>query len=561
MFKFDFEVDQDPVDEGVGPAAPPLIQLESFSELSIAHLLEALPSQLSYSPVSIPLASTRQRVTLARRDLFDARFQLISVGTGADGDNKTEETSSGSSALAFLDAPSDLIPGVYEGGLKTWECSLDLVNYLDGVAGPSAYFQGKAVLEVGCGTAIPSTYIVSRLFSEEPPMVETRIHLQDYNTDVIELITFPNIILAWYMSPASDEYRSSITDNEDDRLPPAEVVSPGELSMTADLKKAFSASLERYKIRLQLFSGPWQSLAAHIPPTQAFDIVLTSETIYRLEALPALIQLLEVASGEQAICLVAAKVLYFGVGGGVAEFVAALDPALELGGDGPQQRLAAGKGPMSPAQMQEILQDPAKLSLLLSMMPRDNPETGETAIEQMMREKREWAEADAKSAKLKEQGNDAFRAGDYKKAFAVYTACMLLSAHEPLYPLNRAAVGLKLQLYQTVVEDASEAVERDFNSAKAHFRRGQAFYFLGEWSKAEDDYAKALKLQPNDSAVMQQKGELKRVRGLSAAEQAAWLAGQTRLTLRDVFPKAEFKARIEEALGRKMTTTELGMNG
>jgi hypothetical protein len=34
------------------------------------------------------------------------------------------------SALRFLDAPSDLISGVYEGGLKTWECSLDLVRFL-----------------------------------------------------------------------------------------------------------------------------------------------------------------------------------------------------------------------------------------------------------------------------------------------------------------------------------------------------------------------------------------------------------------------------------------------
>ena len=35
-------------------------------------------------------------------------------------------------ALDFLDAPSDLVvPGVYEGGLiKTWECSLDLVEHL-----------------------------------------------------------------------------------------------------------------------------------------------------------------------------------------------------------------------------------------------------------------------------------------------------------------------------------------------------------------------------------------------------------------------------------------------
>ena len=52
-----------------------------------------------------------------RRDLFDARFQLLAQG-------RDEQA-------ALVDAPADLVPGVYEGGLKTWECSLDLAAYLD----------------------------------------------------------------------------------------------------------------------------------------------------------------------------------------------------------------------------------------------------------------------------------------------------------------------------------------------------------------------------------------------------------------------------------------------
>jgi hypothetical protein len=35
------------------------------------------------------------------------------------------------SNVAIVDSSSDLVPGVYEGGLKTWECSLDLVNHLE----------------------------------------------------------------------------------------------------------------------------------------------------------------------------------------------------------------------------------------------------------------------------------------------------------------------------------------------------------------------------------------------------------------------------------------------
>lgn len=69
-------------------------------------------------------------VTLLRRDLFDARFQLISEDSlPPDGENVITSNET----LGFVDAPSDLVAGVYEGGLKTWECSLDLVTYLAGL--------------------------------------------------------------------------------------------------------------------------------------------------------------------------------------------------------------------------------------------------------------------------------------------------------------------------------------------------------------------------------------------------------------------------------------------
>jgi protein-histidine N-methyltransferase len=58
--------------------------------------------------------------------------------------------------LEFLDAPSDLVPGVYEGGLKTWECSLDLVNYLDEIKDTEQRkLEGKRILEVGPFTSTP----------------------------------------------------------------------------------------------------------------------------------------------------------------------------------------------------------------------------------------------------------------------------------------------------------------------------------------------------------------------------------------------------------------------
>ena len=109
--------------------------------------LRALPSKISYSILTIPL-SNGTILTFARRDLFDARFQLISEGTGDQGGPEQAEIRS---ALQFLENPSDLVPFVYEGGLKTWECSLDLVTYLSGISYCANQNTSTRILEVGTG--------------------------------------------------------------------------------------------------------------------------------------------------------------------------------------------------------------------------------------------------------------------------------------------------------------------------------------------------------------------------------------------------------------------------
>ncbi|TEB37345.1 hypothetical protein FA13DRAFT_1622212 [Coprinellus micaceus] len=381
-FKFDFDIDD--IDEeldstlqiaGSQPSeakdeAHPTIPSQ---EHSIEQFLDALPTLISYSPISISIPQTEgppTTVNLVRRDLFDARFQLIADGTvdpdaglssieeedeGAaeDGDGEKNKSNMDPKILEYLDAPSDLLPGVYEGGLKTWECSLDLVEYLESKQ-PFSSYGGKRVIELGCGTAIPSLYVLFQALSEESTDRETHIHLQDYNASVLELVTFPNVLLTWCTSPLFSPQINQIlspvepTDQSPASSsyashPDAELIDPtgaGELSITPELKSAFLASLKEHNIHLRFFSGAWESFDLSKSGSGGeYNLILTSETIYRQESLGSLLHLLDEGSAPGGdlnalirdegirktesgyLCLVAAKVLYFGVGGGISDFI------------------------------------------------------------------------------------------------------------------------------------------------------------------------------------------------------------------------------------------------
>ncbi|KAF8143325.1 hypothetical protein K438DRAFT_2029629 [Mycena galopus ATCC 62051] len=190
-------------------------------------------------------------------------------------------------------------------------------------------------------------------------------------------------------------------------------------------------------------------------------------------------------------------------------------------------------------------------------IPSEDPAEEETFRQEM----REIA---AKVEELKMKGNDAFKRGEYKTAYVLYTACLSLRHHDSkknlLYHLNRAAVALKLKMYDEAAKDASETIMKGDKLkpgqlAKAYFRRGQAMFFLGDWTKAEDDYTKALTCQPGEPTVVEQVAEIKRMRGLSTEEQTAWKTAQTlhAATLEMICESdAELRRLVEEVLGHSI---------
>ena len=84
------------------------------------HMISRLPSKIAYGVLDIELANGR-RVQIPRRELWDVRVQLMA---------EEEEHQVNSEAAPGL-GEHDVKTGIYEGGFKSWESSVDMVKVLD----------------------------------------------------------------------------------------------------------------------------------------------------------------------------------------------------------------------------------------------------------------------------------------------------------------------------------------------------------------------------------------------------------------------------------------------
>lgn len=67
---------------------------------------------------------------------------------------------------------------IISGGLKIWECTIDLLEYL--VQNEEIQFENLKVLDLGCGAGILGIYAL---------MKSAQITFQDYVSNVIELLS------------------------------------------------------------------------------------------------------------------------------------------------------------------------------------------------------------------------------------------------------------------------------------------------------------------------------------------------------------------------------------
>lgn len=136
--------------------------------------------------------------------------------------------------------------------------------------------------------------------------------LADYNPTVLRLVTLPNLVLSWVLQRKPESFEAE-----------------GELEIDALLRQDFLISLDALSVRLHFFSGAWspefvQVVAREMSPLSTYITIVGAETIYSPFALrtfaTTLLELFKILNGQEKTALVAAKKVYFGVGGSMEDF-------------------------------------------------------------------------------------------------------------------------------------------------------------------------------------------------------------------------------------------------
>jgi len=105
---------------------------------------------------------------------------------------------------------------------------------------------------------------------------------------------------------------------------------------------------------------------------------------------------------------------------------------------------------------------------------------------------------------LKLEGNEAFKVGNYEEALVKYTKAIELTDKEndkSVYLKNRAAVHLKTENYEKVIQDCTSALEITQNDPKALYRRCQAHEALDNVELAYTDAKDIHKYDPKNKAI------------------------------------------------------------
>ncbi|KAJ1442079.1 hypothetical protein B484DRAFT_356629 [Ochromonadaceae sp. CCMP2298] len=102
---------------------------------------------------------------------------------------------------------------------------------------------------------------------------------------------------------------------------------------------------------------------------------------------------------------------------------------------------------------------------------------------------------------LKDQGNEAFQAGDVKGAISYFSQAIDLDPDNHVFYSNRSAAYMKDDSKSKALKDAEKCVELAPDWAKGYGRLGAAQQGLKRFDAGEDSFKKGIELDPNGKAL------------------------------------------------------------
>ncbi|RMC15097.1 hypothetical protein DUI87_07277 [Hirundo rustica rustica] len=141
-----------------------------------------------------------------------------------------------------------------------------------------------------------------------------------------------------------------------------------------------------------------------------------------------------------------------------------------------------------------------------SLTSENKPNTIDINREEELQMNRE--EALEKFKRLKNEGNDFVKMGEYEEAANKYSECMKLNTEECTVYTNRALCYLKLYKYEEAKRDCDHVLQIEDSNVKAFYRRALAYKGLQNYQASVDDFNKVLLIDPN---VLEAQKELEEV--------------------------------------------------
>ena len=106
----------------------------------------------------------------------------------------------------------------------------------------------------------------------------------------------------------------------------------------------------------------------------------------------------------------------------------------------------------------------------------------------------------------KEEGNEWFKSGEFKKAKISYTKALeqenIGQEDKAILFMNRAACALKLDEFQQCVDDCTDALNINPTLEKALYRRAEAYSRLEKFPQAFKDARQVVSLNPRNSTAV-----------------------------------------------------------